>query len=303
MARVPNGRRLAGWVAAVAGITLLLTGCGISRSVVVSDSPSAEVSTPAAPTPSPVVTTPAVVTPTPTPTPTPPPPPPTSAEPAPAPATEEAAAPETSEAPPPEPDTTKLRVGDEGPAVLALQQRLSDLGYWMGTPDGHFGYLTSQAVLAFQKVAGLGRDGIAGPVTQAALAKGIRPEARTSGDGIEIDLTHQVLLVIRDGSVVRIYNVSTGSGKAYDENGSSGVAITPTGTFSVQRAIDNPNHKSPLGILYRPRFFVGGIAVHGAASVPGYPASHGCVRISNAAMDTIWANGYMPIGGRVVVYR
>ena len=36
---------------------------------------------------------------------------------------------------------------------------------------------------------------------------------------------------------------------------------------------------APLGLLYNPVYFNGGIAVHGALSVPDYPASHGCVRI------------------------
>jgi len=37
--------------------------------------------------------------------------------------------------------------------------------------------------------------------------------------------------------------------------------------------------EAPLGKLYNPVYFVGGIAVHGAPSVPNRPASHGCVRI------------------------
>ena len=36
---------------------------------------------------------------------------------------------------------------------------------------------------------------------------------------------------------------------------------------------------APLGRLYNPVYFNGGIAVHGAGSVPNHPASHGCVRI------------------------
>jgi lipoprotein-anchoring transpeptidase ErfK/SrfK len=37
--------------------------------------------------------------------------------------------------------------------------------------------------------------------------------------------------------------------------------------------------KSPLGQLYQPYYFNGGIAVHGYSSVPTTPASHGCARI------------------------
>jgi lipoprotein-anchoring transpeptidase ErfK/SrfK len=60
--------------------------------------------------------------------------------------------------------------------------------------------------------------------------------------------------------------------------------------------------RAPLGDLWRPRYFNGGIAVHGSGSIPGYPASHGCARVSNGAMNMIWANGLMPMGGLVTVY-
>ena len=46
-----------------------------------------------------------------------------------------------------------------------------------------------------------------------------------------------------------------------------------------------------LGQIYRPKYFVGGVAVHGSNSVPNYPASHGCVRVSVPAMDFIWDTG------------
>jgi lipoprotein-anchoring transpeptidase ErfK/SrfK len=47
---------------------------------------------------------------------------------------------------------------------------------------------------------------------------------------------------------------------------------------------------------------VGGIAIHGDSSVPAHPVSHGCVRVSNQAIDWIWATGSDPIGTPVWVY-
>ena len=44
---------------------------------------------------------------------------------------------------------------------------------------------------------------------------------------------------------------------------------------------------APLGMLWRPKYFNGGIAVHGAPSVPPYPASHGCVRMRNADLVAV----------------
>ena len=62
------------------------------------------------------------------------------------------------------------------PEVQALQQRLIDLGFLpAGTADGRLGPRTTAGVLAFQKWARLGRDGVAGPATQAALATAARP--------------------------------------------------------------------------------------------------------------------------------
>ena len=64
--------------------------------------------------------------------------------------------------------------------------------------------------------------------------------------------------------------------------------ITHNGNLKVYRVSDEARYEGSLGILYRPRFIVGGVAVHGYRSVPNYPASHGCIRVSNLAMDMIW---------------
>ena len=198
------------------------------------------------------------------------------------------------------PRTTLVR-GDSGPKVLVLQQRLKALGYWLGTPDGKFGSLTQQAVWAFQKSAGLERDGVVGPKTLKALAAGIRPRATLSGDGVEIDLDRQILLVVRGGAVRTILNTSTGSGEEYTStSGNRAIATTPRGSFTVYRAVDDTVTNS-LGQLWRPRFFHRGIAVHGSGNIPPWPDSHGCARLSNAAINMIWGADLMPIGSRVVV--
>ena len=62
-----------------------------------------------------------------------------------------------------------LKRDSSGSAVLALQQRLKDLGFDPKGVDGHFGPGTVRAVRAFQKANGLGVDGKVGPDTSAAL--------------------------------------------------------------------------------------------------------------------------------------
>ena len=222
----------------------------------------------------------------------------TTTKPAPKPTSKPASKP-TPKPTPKEGDT--LKPGDSGAYVKQVQQRLSALGYWNGSADGSYGGLTSQAVMALQKAAGLGRDGVYGPATRRALQNGVRPQSRTGGTGIEIDKARQLLLVVRGGKVTMVLNTSTGSGQKYTSKGSTNVALTPAGSFSTFRSVNHLD-KGPLGDLWRPRYFNGGIAVHGAGYVPGYPASHGCARVSNQAMDMIWATNLMPIGGRVTVY-
>jgi lipoprotein-anchoring transpeptidase ErfK/SrfK len=79
-------------------------------------------------------------------------------------------------------------------------------------------------------------------------------------------------------------------------------AVTPVGTFRVNRERPDGWWVGDLGQIYRPKYFIGGVAIHGSLSVPAYPASHGCVRVSVAAMDMIWEQEILPRGTTVVVH-
>src|SRR6266545_2276429 len=59
--------------------------------------------------------------------------------------------------------SAKLRLGDHGKGVAALQRPLAALGYEVHKADGQFGSATHHAVVAFQKVNRLDRDGVTGP--------------------------------------------------------------------------------------------------------------------------------------------
>jgi peptidoglycan hydrolase-like protein with peptidoglycan-binding domain len=306
-----SSTRAATTAAALTAAVVLLSGCGsldVSWTSAVETTPTpapAESSTPSttpratpsarassipSPTPTPSKTAAPTPAPTPSTTPTPKPPTPSTTP--------------TKSSPTPTATTkprTSLIRGDSGPKVLALQKRLEQLGYWLGAPDGAYGSLTQQAVWAFQKSAGLKRDGVVGPKTLRALEAGIRPKATLSGDGVEIDLDRQILLVVRGGSVRTILNTSTGSGEEYTStSGNRALAKTPRGSYTVYRAVDG-TVTNTLGELWRPRFFNRGIAVHGSQNIPPWPDSHGCARLSNAAIDMVWAADLMPVGSRVLV--
>ena len=185
-----------------------------------------------------------------------------------------------------------LRIGSRGPSVVQLQHRLATLHYDVGPIDGSFGSQTYHGVIAFQKVNGLVRDGIVGPRTWAALARPVIPRPRRwlSGSSLEVNLTRQVAYLARQGVVLRILDASAGNA----------TTPTPTGNFSILRRIDGWR-QSPLGLLWRPNYFYRGYAVHGSTSVPAYPASHGCVRVTVPAMNRLWP--LLRIGMPVSVYR
>ena len=80
--------------------------------------------------------------------------------------------------------------GDSGNQVRQVQQRLQQLGYFNANATGNFGGLTQEAVIRFQRDAGLSADGIVGPRTLAALGLGgiISPPLDTGNTGNNRDL-------------------------------------------------------------------------------------------------------------------
>jgi L,D-transpeptidase catalytic domain/Putative peptidoglycan binding domain len=157
-----------------------------------------------------------------------------------------------------------LAFGSHGPAVFWLQESLRRDGYALPSLSSLYDSATVDAVLAFEKVQGLpltgsvnrrfwNRLGVAGP-----------PRARIPyGDHIEVSKTTQLLYEVRAGKVVSVTRVSTGA-----------TGNTPVGHFYVYSKGPGFNAKG----MYDSLFFLRGFAIHGYASVPTYPASHGCVR-------------------------
>ncbi|HET9729371.1 MAG TPA: L,D-transpeptidase family protein, partial [Acidimicrobiia bacterium] len=202
-------------------------------------------------------------------------------------------------------DVVGLNPGDTGAAVQYLQNRLRGLGFWVPGATGVYDSVTQQAVYAFQKYYGLPRTGSVDAATRLQFRVATPPVPRSkSGDLIEIDKTRQIMMIVRSGAAVWTFAISSGSDQTFYEQGSPGphIAHTPEGVFTIIRQVDGYD-KSPLGVLYRPKYFTWeGHAVHGYTEVPPYPASHGCVRVSNTAMDWLWANNMLPIGMPVWVY-
>ncbi len=180
--------------------------------------------------------------------------------------------------------------GSRGPAVLRLQERLGALGYVVGR-RGRLDARTARAVLAFRKVAGLARTSSADVAVFRALAQGrgaYPVRFPRHGRHVEADLSLQVIaLVGAGGKVERIYPIS------------SGAPVTPTvlGSFRFYRKDPGTN---AIGMVHS-SYFIRGYAIHGYASVPTYPASHGCLRVP--IPDALAIFRWVRLGGRIDVYR
>lgn len=157
-----------------------------------------------------------------------------------------------------------LGPGSAGPSVYELDRRLHELHFALGRVDGYYGLDDLDAVTAFQKLHGLPRTGTVDARVWRELQRAEIPRARYPGDHVEVSKGRQVLFLVRNGKVALVVPVSTGA-----------TGNTPLGHWRVYSRVPGYNAKA----MYYSSFFVGGFAIHGYASVPPYPASHGCIRI------------------------
>jgi peptidoglycan hydrolase-like protein with peptidoglycan-binding domain len=185
--------------------------------------------------------------------------------------------------------------GSATSGTQAVQQRLAQLRYLpKQAVDGLNGYRTQQAVIAFQSWQGLERDGIVGPATTVALATARVPKPKGSGPSrrIEVFRSKGVALVIRNDRTKRAIHVSTGV--------PAPATVTPAGTFEVFRKEVNSWSVPFRQWLPYASYFFQGIAFHEYASVPPYPASHGCVRVP--APEARFLYRFASIGTKVIVF-
>ena len=182
-----------------------------------------------------------------------------------------------------------LGPGADSPDVRAYQQRLTNLRFDPGAVDGRYGQETAYAVEALQKLMGTTATGTIGePERVALMTFRYADPLRADGEAnrTEIDVTRQVITLYEQHQVRLITTTSTGSGENYCSNTPRDnptrqvceQANTPSGRFTFREYRDGWD-RSPLGRLYNPFYFSGGIAVHGYPEVPTSPASHGCARI------------------------
>ena len=178
--------------------------------------------------------------------------------------------------------------GTRSNAVRILQRQLKALGYVPGR-RGTYDARTSRAVLAFRKVSRLARTSTADRAVMRRMANGgghFKIRFPGHGKHVEADISRQVLALIDDGKVQRIYPTS------------SGKPSTPTVLGHYRFYSKTPGFNSHQ--MYFSNYFIGGYAIHGYYDVPTYNASHGCLRIPNPDAYSVYQ--WVRIGDRIDVY-
>jgi N-acetylmuramoyl-L-alanine amidase len=179
-------------------------------------------------------------------------------------------------------------------SIREAQTLLNDLGYPVGAIDGVDGPRTRQGLCAWRRLEGrtTSRHALTADELVALRTTTGLPRA-TAGRGVSVDRTCQTVFYRQDGRWQKVLIASTGS---------SG-SLPRVGHFKVQRVRagwhTSTKYPAPRPNMYNSVYFDGAIAIHGARDVPPRPASKGCVRVTPAGADYLFAR--MKVGDPVRV--
>ena len=181
----------------------------------------------------------------------------------------------------------EFSVGSKGKDIYEIEKRLTRLSFNPGKVDEVYDIKTKFAVRAFQSVCEIEPTGVVNKETLKKLEnpKKLQLRSKYIKDLIEIDLTKQVLVLISGGRIKYILPISSGRA-GYD---------TPTGYYSVEGFLPGWHevvNKPWTGMMYNSVYFWRSYAIHGSTSVPSFPASHGCIRITSWDADLVYPNVY-----------
>lgn len=116
------------------------------------------------------------------------------------------------------------------------------------------------------------------------------PGAGAGAVSVVVSLQLQVVYVFRGGTLIGVASASTGAAGHR----------TPTGKFTIlqKRVFHRSNLYSNAPMPFMQRLTWTGIALH-AGHNPGYPASHGCIRLPRAFAELLY--GVTALGAPVAV--
>ena len=199
--------------------------------------------------------------------------------------------------------------------MAEAQRILQKFAIPTGPVDGIWGPQTAQGMCTFRQMTGLPVS--RGRITNEDLATlrkydgwysrlGSIPAGHNGrGTFLLVQETCQTMLYASGGTYVKVMRVSTGRSGYETPNGNFSLGRTSPGWScstiypdacynhtAGENALhpDGTGEFSQYGNMYNKRSISGAIMLHGSGSVPLYPASHGCVRVTVATSDWLYHN-------------
>lgn len=194
--------------------------------------------------------------------------------------------------------------------VYDSQRIMKKFGIPGGPVDGYFGAQTARGLCAYRHIAGYApnRNNVSSTLynslksynSKYAYLQQIPARAHNGQTTYLLAHKHcQVMFYVEKGYYKRVMPISTGKVGKDTPNGNFWLRGTQKGwscstlypeTCRTQTA-GRFAYLSNYGNMYNKRWFTGAYLVHGSTSVPTYPASSGCIRVTVG--DSDWMYDYV----------
>lgn len=177
-----------------------------------------------------------------------------------------------------------------GPKAKYFNDLLRQAGYHQKGKPRKVNWATRLALIAFRKVNRMRWSSRYSPRIYRMLLQGkgrFRPKHPKDGRHVEVDISRQVMALVRRGKAVHVFHVSTGASSS----------PTPTGRWRFY--LRQPGYNGKL--MYYSVYYNGNYATHGFNPVPLYNASHGCTR--NPIPYSIFIYRWIQLGMPIWVYQ
>lgn len=177
-----------------------------------------------------------------------------------------------------------------GPRARYFNDLLRTAGYHQRGKPNRINWSTRLALIAFRKVNRMRWNSRYSPRIYRMLLKGrgkFRPKHPKGGRHVEVDISRQVMALVKRGRAAHVFHVSTGA------------SSTPTPTGRWRFYLRQPGYNGKR--MYYSVYYDGNYATHGFDPVPLYNASHGCTR--NPIPYSIFIYRWIELGMPIWLYR
>lgn len=201
--------------------------------------------------------------------------------------------------------------------IKRTQTMLRSLGIPTGPIDGVWGPQTARGLCTFRAISGQTPSRRALDTSTykklhsynnaySSIRSKSAPSLRGEKTYLKLYQQCQTMLYVENGKYKKVLPVSTGTNGHKTPNGVYRLGYTQRGwkcsnlypESCSRQSTGQFKNVSRYGNMYNMRHVTGAIYVHGSTSVPTYPASHGCIRVTTQYSDWMYkhvGNGKKPL--------